>query len=117
VVTNAWLVCVCVHAGHSLEELQWPANPLRTTLLRGLGKLGLARYAQKYDAVQVGLAGSFLIKSGCCAAATWCAEAAGYGELPRTTGSVAQKGLGSWRLLSVAFAKRHTLPPPPSCPV
>jgi hypothetical protein len=39
--------------GHTLEELQWPAEPLRTTLLRGLSKLGLARYAQKYEAVQV----------------------------------------------------------------
>lgn len=42
--------------GHTLEELRWPAEPLRTTLLRGLGKLGLARYAQKYEAVQVSAA-------------------------------------------------------------
>lgn len=42
-----------MHAGHTLEELRWPAEPLRTTLLRGLGKLGVARYAQKYEAVQV----------------------------------------------------------------
>lgn len=52
---------VCLHPafyspGHTLEELRWPAEPLRTTLLRGLGKLGLARYAQKYEAVQVSAA-------------------------------------------------------------
>lgn len=45
-----WL---CSLTGHTLEELQWPAEPLRTTMLRGLGKLGMARYAQKYEAVQV----------------------------------------------------------------
>lgn len=39
--------------GHSVEELAWPPDPLRTTLLRGLGKLGVARFAQKYPAVQV----------------------------------------------------------------
>lgn len=39
--------------GHSVEELSWPPEPLRTTLLRGLGKLGVARFAQKYPAVQV----------------------------------------------------------------
>lgn len=40
--------------GHSVNELAWPPEPLRTTLLRGLGKLGVARFAQKYPAVQVG---------------------------------------------------------------
>lgn len=47
------LVLAVLPLGHTLEELRWPAEPLRTTLLRGLGKLGLARYAQKYEAVQV----------------------------------------------------------------
>lgn len=46
--------------GHTLEELRWPAEPLRTTLLRGLGKLGVARYAQKYEAVQDALIKSLL---------------------------------------------------------
>jgi hypothetical protein len=39
--------------GHSVEDLAWPAEPLRTTLLRGLAKLGVSRFAQKYPAVQV----------------------------------------------------------------
>jgi hypothetical protein len=40
-------------AGHSVEDLAWPVEPLRTTLLRGLAKLGVSRLAQKYPAVQV----------------------------------------------------------------
>ncbi|KAF8064522.1 viaA [Scenedesmus sp. PABB004] len=43
-----------VGGGASAEELAWPAEPLRTTLLRGLGKLGVARFARKYPAVKVG---------------------------------------------------------------
>lgn len=43
--------------GHSVEELRWPVEPLRTTLLRGLSKLGVARFAQKYPAVQVSVKG------------------------------------------------------------
>jgi hypothetical protein len=39
--------------GHSVEDLAWPVEPLRTTLLRGLAKLGVSRFAQKYPAVQV----------------------------------------------------------------
>lgn len=39
--------------GHSVEDLAWPAETLRTTLLRGLAKLGVSRFAQKYPAVKV----------------------------------------------------------------
>lgn len=41
-------------AGHHPEELLWPAEPLRGALLRGLARLGVARLAKKYPAVQVG---------------------------------------------------------------
>ncbi|KAF6255953.1 hypothetical protein COO60DRAFT_1296414 [Scenedesmus sp. NREL 46B-D3] len=47
-------------AGHSVEDLAWPAEPLRTTLLRGLAKLGVSRFAQKYPAVQEALLRSLL---------------------------------------------------------
>lgn len=46
--------------GHSVEDLAWPAEPLRTTLLRGLAKLGVSRFAQKYPAVKEALLRSVL---------------------------------------------------------
>lgn len=41
--------------GHDLETLRWPAEPLRTTLIRALSKLGVARFAHKYPAVKEAL--------------------------------------------------------------
>jgi hypothetical protein len=42
-------------AGHSVEELRWPADPLRTLLIRVLAKLGVSRFAQKYPGVKEAL--------------------------------------------------------------
>lgn len=47
-------------AGHSAEELLWPEEPLRGVLLRGLARLGVARLAHKYPAVQAALLKSVL---------------------------------------------------------
>jgi hypothetical protein len=47
-------------AGHSVEELQWPAEPLRTMLIRVLAKLGVSRFAQKYPGVKEALLKSIL---------------------------------------------------------
>jgi hypothetical protein len=46
--------------GREPSELAWPAEPLRTTLLRGLGKLGVAAFAGRYPAVQAALLTSLL---------------------------------------------------------
>lgn len=35
-----------------IGDLQWPCEPLRETLTRGLAKLGVARFAKKYPGVQ-----------------------------------------------------------------
>ncbi|KAI8463939.1 MAG: hypothetical protein J3K34DRAFT_455000 [Monoraphidium minutum] len=47
-------------AGHTPESLLWPEEPLRGTLLRGLARLGVARLAKKYPAVQDALLKSVL---------------------------------------------------------
>ncbi len=47
-------------AGHSVEELRWPAEPLRTMLIRVLAKLGVSRFAQKYPGVKEALLKSVL---------------------------------------------------------
>eukprot|EP00803_Ostreobium_quekettii_P008826 evm.model.scf_2565.1 EVM.evm.TU.scf_2565.1 scf_2565:1050-6339(-) len=45
---------------HTPEELRWPEEPLRTALLRGLAKLGVARFAKKYPGVKAALLQSLL---------------------------------------------------------
>ncbi|GBF95418.1 hypothetical protein Rsub_08380 [Raphidocelis subcapitata] len=47
-------------AGRSAEELLWPEEPLRGALLRGLSRLGVARLAKKYPAVEEALLRSVL---------------------------------------------------------
>ena len=45
---------------HTAEELRWPEEPLRTSLFRGLAKLGVARFAKKYPGVKAALLQSML---------------------------------------------------------
>ncbi|GMH33678.1 hypothetical protein BSKO_01512 [Bryopsis sp. KO-2023] len=47
-------------AGRSVSELQWPAEPLRSTLIRGMSRLDVARFAKKYSGVREALIMSLL---------------------------------------------------------
>ena len=44
----------------SPKELRWPEEPLRTSLIRGLAKLGVARFTRKYPGVTLALVQSLL---------------------------------------------------------
>lgn len=46
--------------GTDVEELHWPADPLRTMLIRALSKMGVARFAKKYPGVREALLSSLL---------------------------------------------------------